>query len=204
MTTAAQGLRLAKPRTETSASAVALADLNADGILAGISDTTRAALAASLAPAASSAPAPQAGAAPKKDGEEEEEMGEDGKPKKKAEVSASEPTSEALAQAEAKGFAAGTARAVGVMMHDDFGGRAKAAATLLGNAKLSSLSSDEIVDLMAGKPDEGAAAMAAALAADKNPELGGGGSDASTAKSDSAASWKRATAKVNDRFGPKL
>jgi hypothetical protein len=123
-------------------------------------------------------------------------MGEDGKPKKKAGAAAAEPTADALAQAEAKGFAAATARAVAVMTHDDFGGRAKAAATLLGNAKLSALSADEIVELLADKPDEGQAAMQAALAADKNPELGtGGNADEKTA----ASGWKRAVAQVNAR-----
>lgn len=74
--------------------------------------------------------------------------------------------------AEARGFAAGTARAVAVIQSYHFEGRAEQAIKLLGNAKLSA---DEINQMLADMPDGTGAAMLAAIRG-RNPDLGTGGS----------------------------
>lgn len=98
-------------------------------------------------------------------------------PAAKAIATRSEPVASASAgNAEARGFAAGTARAVAVMSSYHFEGRVAQAAKLLCNAKLSA---DEITTMLADMPDGSGAAMLAAIRG-RNPNLGTGGATEQT------------------------
>lgn len=188
MTTAANGLRLS-----ASAPALAIANMKTEDILASLSDDQRTALAATLVPAA---PAAAAAADPAEPDEDEAAMTPDEKAKKKEKMAADQ------RDAEARGFAAATARAVAVMSSDHFEGRATHAIKLLGNAKLSA---DEINAMLADMPDGTGASMLDAIRGN-NPNLGtGGGADASTSAPAGQANhgWGSIHASVAARYGRK-
>lgn len=192
---------LAALARSASGTVVALAELSAEDILAGIPDETRAALSASLVPAP--APAAAAGDPPSDDGDSGDcpkckEPMKDGKCSACPADASAEAAHEGT-PAYAAGFAAATVRAVAVMGADS------KAAKLLGNAKLSA---DEITALLADAPtpasaeagDPEAAARAEMRAAIN--ETGNSGADANVAGATSTTAnaqsiWDKAIASNN-------
>lgn len=188
MTTAANGLRLS-----ASAPALALADMNIEDIIAQMSEDQRSALVSTLASSTgSAAPAPA-------DPEDDDDAGmtPEEKAKKKNDKMSGGDTE---AAAEARGFAAASARFVAVMSSEHFEGRTAQALKLLGNAKLSA---DEIINMLADMPDGSGAAMLAAMRS-QNPNLGTG-IDASGGAPTNADNhgWGVIHARVAARYGRK-
>ena len=193
MTRASEGLRLSAARP-----ALAIADLSAEDILAGMSVETRAAMAASFAADTPKNPPSE------EDGEDVTDGGDDegsetppkGKDKKE---------DGGMSGTFATGFAAATERAVAVMSSEHAEGRMAQAVKLLGNAKLSA---DEITGMLADMPDGSGAAMLDRIKAN-NPNLGtGGGSEGNdTGQSEASADnhgWGKAHASVAKQMGRKV
>lgn len=190
MTTAAEGLRL-----KGSVPALAIADMKIDDILAGMSDDQRTALAATLVPGAAAKDGKPKDADAGDDADDDDAgMSDEEKAKKKEKMAADETA------AEARGFAAATARAVAVMSSEHFEGRAAHAVKLLGNAKLDA---NEIVTMLADMPDGTGASMLDAIRG-KNPNLGTG-ADADNGGTPAAAAnnhgWAAIHAKTAKQFG---
>ena len=177
------GLRLG-----ASSKTVALSELSADQIITNLSDEQKAELAGKLAPKAEE-PVADSEPAPEKPKAESEEAPADEEPEPEAD--AADPESPQFKA----GFAAAVDRNSAVFASEHFVGREKAAASLLGNQKLSA---DEIISALAALPKGSSGNnMLDGLKGSANPDLQPGSEATGTnPQQESRSSWDRTFAKL--------
>lgn len=198
MTVASLGLTTALARAGSAAGVVAISELSAADLLASMSDTQRAELTATLAPAPLRAAMPV-------DGEDKcskcSEPMKDGKCSKcSPSEGASAADSIAAARAEERG------RFNAVMSSAHYAGNEALASTLLANDKLTG--AEIVAALAVAKPAGGNASaeeaaraeMRAALTRPGNSGIDAGGGASAGQPANHSAGWAKAAAAVNRRY----